>query len=80
MQVADVNAYSTYQHYTRAPVQLVGLDPGSSMADAKKIQKVPIFHFPMGADVIGTYRQFVEDAREEKEERRMRAVPGGSSK
>ena len=71
LQVADVNAYGTYQHYTRSPLQLVGLAPESSMKEAKKIQKVPIFHFLMHEDVISIYRKFVDDEQMEKEGRRL---------
>lgn len=71
LQIADVGAYSTYQHHTRRPLELTMLDPFSSMRDAKKLQKVPVFHFPMEDEVISTYRKFVDDAAKEKEERRL---------
>ncbi|MEH2486453.1 DUF3800 domain-containing protein [Bradyrhizobium sp. AZCC 2230] len=71
LQVADVNAYGTFQHYTRSLLELTELEPGSSMSEAKKIQRVPIFHFPMHDEVICTYRKFIDDEQKEKEARKL---------
>jgi hypothetical protein len=71
LQIADVSAYSTYQHHTRAPLRLTTLDPSSAMKDAKKSQKLPVFHFPMEDEIIGIYRKFVDDSVKEKEDRKL---------
>jgi Protein of unknown function (DUF3800) len=44
LQVADVNAYSAYQHETAArPLEVVTLQPETCIRDAQKMQKNPRF-------------------------------------
>src|ERR1700737_1209062 len=68
LQIADVNAYSAFQHETTSPLETVTLNPETSMADAKKIQKVPIFKLEVGETELGMFKQFILDEIKEREE------------
>jgi hypothetical protein len=69
LQVADVNAYSAFQHETRKPLELVTLNPETSMADAKRIQKVPIFRLELRETELKGFKQFIIDDIEERKTR-----------
>ena len=75
LQVADVNAYSAFQHVTRSPVATTALKPDSAMSDAKKLQKVPVFHLRLQEPELKKFKQFVLDEIEEKEARRKKPNP-----
>jgi len=80
LQVADVNAYSAFQHETAArPLEVVTLDLQSAMADAKKIQKVPIFRLELRETELKMFKQFILDEIEERKARRKKAIPSPAS-
>lgn len=80
LQVADVNAYSAFQHETAArPLEVMTLDPQSAMADAKKIQKVPIFRLELRETELKMFKQFILDEIEERKARRKKAIPSPAS-
>lgn len=68
LQAADVNAYAAFQHETSSPLEVVLLDPKSSMAEAKKIQKVPIFRLEVGETELKLFKQFILDEIKERED------------
>jgi hypothetical protein len=71
LQVADVNAYSAFQHETAVrPLEVVTLEPLSAMADAKKIQKVPVFRLELRETELKMFKQFILHEIEEKKSRR----------
>jgi ASC-1-like (ASCH) protein len=73
LQVADVNAYSSFQHETRGrPIELVKLNPETSMRDAKRIEKVPIFRLELRETELKMFKQFILDEIEEKNARRKK--------
>jgi hypothetical protein len=74
LQVADVNAYSAFQHVTRSPVATSPLKPESAMSDAKKLQKVPVFHLRLRESELKIFKQFAVDEIEEKKGRRKKIV------
>jgi hypothetical protein len=75
LQAADVNAYSTFQYETRDNnLELISLPYESTIDEARKIQKVPIFHFPMTEDVLSQYRGLLLQTIEEKRLRRDAAI------
>jgi hypothetical protein len=74
LQVADINAYSAYQHESGAKVLEIGTieDPIHAVAEGKRIQKVPVFRLELREVELLTYKRFVLD---EIAERRARHVP-----
>jgi hypothetical protein len=74
LQMADVIAYSSFQHATRSPMPTTPLEPETCMRDAKKVQRVPIFHLRLGRPELTRFKQFIFDEIEEKRERRQRAL------
>lgn len=70
LQAADVNAYSTFQHHTRSPQELE-IAP-TSYKEAKKLRKVPIYHFPLKPDTLEKYKVLVLEKAAEKEARRKK--------
>ncbi len=78
LQVADVNAYSAYQHHTREPLELVTLDPATCMKDAKRIQKVPVFNLELGETELKMFKNFILEEIAEKKARSKKANPASS--
>jgi hypothetical protein len=73
LQVADVNAYSAYQHETAArPLEVMTLEPETCIRDAKKIQRTPIFRLELREPELKLFKKFVLDEIEEKKARRHR--------
>lgn len=80
LQVADVNAYSAYQHESGArPLEVTTLNPETSMEDAKKLQKVPIFRLELRKEELKMFKQFILDEIKEKKARRKNASPSSTS-
>jgi Protein of unknown function (DUF3800) len=79
LQIADVNAYSAFQHYTREPLELVTLNPETSMQDAKRIQKVPVFNLELRETELKMFKQFILGEIEDKKARREKANPSSAS-
>jgi hypothetical protein len=79
LQVADVNAYSAYQHHTREPLELVTLNPETSMQDAKRIQKVPVFNLELRETELKMFKQFILGEIEDRKARRGKANPSSAS-
>ena len=71
LQIADVNAYSAFQHHTRRPLELITLNPETSMQHAKRIQKVPIFNLELRETELKLFKKFILDEIEDKKTRRM---------
>jgi hypothetical protein len=75
LQIADVNAYSAYQHESGAhPLELTTVEPETCMADAKKAQKVPVFRLELRETELKMFKQFVLDEIEERKARSRKAV------
>jgi hypothetical protein len=74
LQVADINAYSAYQHESGARVLEIGTieNPVNAVAEGKRIQKTPVFRLELREIELQTYRRFV---MEEIAERKARHVP-----
>jgi hypothetical protein len=68
LQIADVNAYSAFQHETVSPLETITLKPETSMADAKKIQKVPIFRLEVGETELSMFKKFILDEIQERQD------------
>jgi Protein of unknown function (DUF3800) len=80
LQVADVNAYSAFQHESGArPLELTTLEPETCMADAKKLQKVPIFRLELREPELKLFKKFILDEIEEKKGRRKKVIPSSAS-
>jgi len=75
LQAADVNAYSAFQYETRDnDLELISLPNDSTIDEARKIQKVPIFHLPMTSDVLTQYREFILQTLEGRRLRREATI------
>ncbi|MGD0023194.1 MAG: DUF3800 domain-containing protein [Xanthobacteraceae bacterium] len=74
LQITDVNAYSAFQHYTREPLELVTLNPETSMQDAKHIQKVPIFNLELRETELKQFKQFILAEIEDKKARQKKPM------
>lgn len=80
LQVADVNAYSAYQHESGArPLEVTTLAPETCMADAKKLQKVPIFRLELHEDELKLFKKFILDEIEERKAKRRRSTVSSAS-
>jgi hypothetical protein len=79
LQAADVNAYSAFQHHTREPLELITLNPETSMQDAKAIQKVPIFNLELREPELKLFKQFILAEIEDKKSRRKNPTPSSFS-
>jgi hypothetical protein len=79
LQVADVNAYSAFQHHTRGPLELITLNPETSMQAAKRIQKVPIFNLELKEPELKLFKKFILSEIEDKKARREKANPSPAS-
>jgi len=79
LQAADVNAYSAFQHHTREPLELVTLNPETSMQDAKRIQKVPIFNLELREAELKLFKQFILGEIEDRKARRSKPVISSAS-
>jgi hypothetical protein len=79
LQIADVNAYSAFQHHTREPVELITLNPETSMQDAKRIEKVPIFNLELRETELKMFKQFILGEIEDRKARRGKANPSSAS-
>jgi hypothetical protein len=74
LQLADINAYNIFQYETRNIVKnLITLPNLHTMSEAKKNQKVPIFHLPLNQEALRKFRGFLLDEIEEKRIRRETA-------
>jgi hypothetical protein len=72
LQIADVAAYSAFQHSTRQPLETVALlpdDPAGFVAAAKQRQRVPVFHLRLRETELKGFKQFILDEIEEKKAR-----------
>jgi Protein of unknown function (DUF3800) len=75
LQVADINAYSAFQHESGArPLELVTVSLEATMADAKKHQKVPIFRLELRKEELKIFKKFILDEIEEKKARSKTAT------
>jgi Protein of unknown function (DUF3800) len=71
LQVADVNAYSAYQHESGArPLETMTLEPESAVKDAKRIQKTPIFRLELRETELKLFKSFVLAEIEDRKGRR----------
>jgi Protein of unknown function (DUF3800) len=79
LQVADINAYSAYQHESGARVLEVGTieNPANAVAEGKRIQKTPVFRLELRELELQTYKRFV---LEEIAERKARHVARSSKR
>jgi hypothetical protein len=76
LQAADVNAYAAFQHETSSPLDLLTLNPETSVADAKRIQKVPVFHLEIRETELKMYKQFILDEIKERNEYQLARTAG----
>jgi hypothetical protein len=77
LQVADVNAYSAYQHESGAKIlETITLEnPLKAVTEAKRVQKTPVFRLELREHELLTYKQFILD---EIEKKRARHQPRGA--
>lgn len=76
LQIADVNAYSAYQHESGArPLEVTTLAPETCWNDAKKINKVPVFRLELRDTELRMFKQFILDEIEEKKAPRKKPSP-----
>jgi Protein of unknown function (DUF3800) len=73
LQIADVCAYSGFQYNMagNSPIEIVSLPNMTAMAEAKKLQRTPIFYVPITEHELAQYRQKLLDRLDEK---RLRGV------
>jgi hypothetical protein len=76
LQVADINAYSGYQHELKPDrLQVVELNPDKpTMQAAKKYRQTPVFRFELKENGLRVFKQFILDEIEEKKQRRRRVA------
>jgi hypothetical protein len=75
LQVADINAYSSYQFESGAKkAELVTLEPETCLKEAKKIQKVPVFRLELRETELKTFKQFILDEIKERKARRKKII------
>jgi hypothetical protein len=76
LQVADINAYSGYQHELKPDLlQVVELNPDKpTMQAAKEYRLTPVFRFELKENGLRVFRQFILDEIEEKKQRRRRVA------
>jgi hypothetical protein len=81
LQIADVVAYSSFQHVTRKPLPTRALtsdNPEDYMAEAKKRQRVPIIHVRLGEAELKRFKGFILDEIKEKKARRKPSPSGAA--
>lgn len=81
LQMADVIAYNAFQHATKTPFPTVPLsleNPNDYVARARKLQRVPIYHLRLAAELKQLKRFSIEEI-EEKKARREKLNPSSAS-
>lgn len=80
LQVADVNAYSAYQHETAArPLEVVTLEPETCVRDAQKMQKTPVFRLEIREPELKSFKKFILDEIKERKEWRLKKANRSSA-
>jgi Protein of unknown function (DUF3800) len=79
LQIADVNAYSGFQHEMKpTKLEVIELPAESTMKAAKKKRRTPIFRLELKETVLIGFRKFIQDEIEEKAARRRKVIPASS--
>jgi hypothetical protein len=71
LQVADVNAYSGFQHEMRpTKLEVIELPIESTMKAAKKKRRTPVFRLELKEPILKGFRKFIQDEIDEKTARK----------
>jgi hypothetical protein len=81
LQIADVNAYSAFQHETGTrELEVVTLPNEGTMKAARKIQRLPIFRLEIRDTEAKMFKKFILNEIEEKKARRKTNIISSSGR